>query len=38
MDYYGEFPGEIDAQIAEAASAEEALRTSFARANALRGT
>ena len=38
MDYYGEFPGEIDVQIAEAASAEEALRTTFARSNALLGT
>ena len=37
MDYYGEFPDEIDAQIAEVVSAEEALRAVFARSNALLG-
>ena len=37
MDYYGEFPDEIDGQIAEAVSAEEALRAAFARSNALLG-
>jgi len=37
MDYYGEFPDEIDAQIAEVVLAEEALRAVFARSNALLG-
>lgn len=37
LDYYGEFSDEIDAQIVEAASAEAALRESYARTSALLG-
>ena len=37
LDYYGEFADEIDAQIAEAASAETAFRESYARTSTLLG-
>jgi len=38
LDYYGEFADEIDSQIAEAVSAEDSLRHTSARSNALLGT
>ena len=37
LDYYGEFSDEIDAQIAEAASADAAFRESYAHSSALLG-